>query len=86
VLIVDIVCYQEVAMPDILIRNISPEDLAMIDDNAVRLGISRSEYLRRTIEQEARRSKRKVTVQDLKDFAERYADLDDEEIMRGAWS
>jgi hypothetical protein len=73
-------------MPDVLIRNLSPEDLAMIDDNAARLGISRSEYLRRTIEQEARRSKRKLTIDDLERLAELCADLDDEEIMRGAWS
>ena len=77
---------REVTVPDVLIRNLSSEDLAMIDDNAARMGISRSEYLRRTIVQEARRSKRKVTVEDLKQLSEICADLDDPEVMRGAWS
>jgi hypothetical protein len=33
-------------MPDVLIRNFPAEDLALLDQLAARLGISRTEYLR----------------------------------------
>lgn len=69
-------------MTDVLIRNLHAEDVARIDELAAQLGLSRNEYLRRRIEQDARRSRKHVTVADLGKFV----DLGDEEIMRDAWS
>ena len=37
-------------MSDILIRNFPAEDLALLDEHAAGLGISRTEYLRRQLE------------------------------------
>ena len=36
-------------MPDVLIRDVPAEDLARIDGHAARLGLSRTEYLRRRL-------------------------------------
>jgi len=41
-------------MPDVLIRNVPAEHLALLDEHAARYGISRAEYLRRQLQQEAR--------------------------------
>ncbi|MHB8184591.1 MAG: type II toxin-antitoxin system VapB family antitoxin [Dermatophilaceae bacterium] len=49
-------------MPDVLIRNFPAEDLALLDQLAARLGISRTEYLRRRLQQEARRAVTTVTA------------------------
>jgi len=73
-------------MPDVLIRDVPPEDLARIDAHAARLGVSRTEYLRRRLRQEAARPVGPVTTADLRRFSERFADLGDPDVMRGAWS
>lgn len=73
-------------MPDVLIRDVPAEDLARIDGHAARLGLSRTEYLRRRLHQDAARPAAPVTVEDLRTFAARFADLDDRGIMRQAWS
>jgi len=73
-------------MPDILIRDFPADDLARLDKLAARLGISRSEYLRRLLEQEARRSASAVTEGDLARFGETFADLADAKVMSCAWS
>jgi hypothetical protein len=73
-------------VPDILIRDVPAEDLARIDAQAARLGLSRTEYLRRRLRQEAARPVGPVTVADLARFSERFADLDDPAVMRRAWS
>jgi hypothetical protein len=73
-------------MPDVLIRDVPPEDLARIDAHAIRLGLSRSEYLRRRLHQDATSPSEPVTVADLKTFAARFGDLSDPEVMRQAWS
>lgn len=73
-------------MPDVLIRDISAEDLARIDAHAARLGVSRTEYLRRRLRQEAARPSRPVTAADLERFSSRFTDLQDPEVMRQAWS
>ncbi|MEJ7755849.1 MAG: ribbon-helix-helix domain-containing protein [Nocardioidaceae bacterium] len=39
-------------MPDVLIRNFPAEDLALLDEHAARLGLSRTEFLRRQLHQE----------------------------------
>jgi len=73
-------------VPDVLIRDVPAEDLARIDAHAARLGLSRTEYLRRRLRQEAERSIGPVTAADLDRFAARFADLGDPEVMRRAWS
>jgi thermostable 8-oxoguanine DNA glycosylase len=73
-------------MPDVLIRNISVEDLARIDAHATRLKLSRTEYLRRRLHQEAARPSTPVTTDDLQRFAARFSDLDNPDVMRRAWS
>jgi hypothetical protein len=73
-------------MPDVLIRDVPAEDLARIDAHATRLGLSRTEYLRRRLRQEAARPTEPVTAADLERFASRFADLGDPEVMRQAWS
>lgn len=73
-------------MPDVLIRDVPPEDLARIDALAARQGLSRTEYLRRRLRQEAARSDVEVTLDDLHALAERASDLADPEVMKRAWS
>ena len=74
-------------MTDVLIRNVPDEDLARIDEQASRLGLSRGEYLRREIARVAVRSSgATVTVDDLRRAAELSKGLLDEDLMRDAWS
>jgi len=73
-------------MPDVLIRDVPAEDIARIDAHAARLGLSRTEYLRRRLRQDAARPVGPVTVADLRRFSSRFLDLGDPEIMRRAWS
>ena len=62
-------------MPDVLIRNFPAEDLTLLDEQAARLGISRTEYLRRHLHREARRTAGSVTAGDLRAVAELLPDL-----------
>lgn len=73
-------------MPDVLIRDVPAEDLARIDAQAARVKLSRTEYLRRRLHQEASRSRGPVTADDLRRFMSRFSDLEDPEVMRRAWS
>jgi len=73
-------------VPDVLIRGVPAEDLARIDAHAARLGLSRSEYLRRRLHQEASRPQVPVRSEDLQRFADRFAGLADAETMGRAWS
>ena len=73
-------------MTDILIRDVPEEVVAAIDARAATLGLSRNEFLRRKMMQEASRSNQPVTADDLKVFSERFRDLGDPEVMRKAWS
>lgn len=73
-------------MTDVLIRDVPAEVLAALDAKAERLGLSRSEYLRRRLAQDAGHDEsQRVTIEDLRRTAEVFADLDDPEIMRRAW-
>jgi Ribbon-helix-helix protein, copG family len=54
---------------DILIREVPPEVVAAVDAHAARLGLSRTEYLRRRLVQEAVTPLRPVMTQDLEIFA-----------------
>ena len=73
-------------MAEVLICDVPDEVLAVIDRRAAHLGLSRSEYLRRQLIQEAARSEVAVTVADLQRFSELARDLEDPEVMRQAWS
>jgi len=73
-------------MNDILIRDIPDEVLAAIDAKAKRVGLSRAEYLHRTLERERRVEACPVSVDHLKQLALLTADLDDSAVMSGAWS
>ena len=72
-------------MTDLLIRDIPDGVLAAIDARASRLGLSRTEYLRRRLAQDASVSGGEVAVQDLARFAETFADLADPTVMDQAW-
>jgi hypothetical protein len=71
-------------MTDVLIRDVPDEVIAIVDARAARLGISRSEYVRRRLAQDAAGASR-VSVADLKQFADNFADLADPEVMSQAW-
>lgn len=72
-------------MPNVLVRDIPQEALDRLDARARALGLSRQDFLRRQLLQEAWLTPVAVTAADLDAFSERFADLADEEIMRGAW-
>jgi hypothetical protein len=69
-----------------LIRDLPDDVLAAIDAKARRVGLSRTEYIRRTLSREGRSTSGDVRVADLLEFAQTFADLDDPEVMRRAWS
>jgi len=73
-------------MTDVLIRDVPDEVLAAIDAKASKAGLSRSEYLRRTLAREGDMSAAKVTVESLARFGESFADLGDPDVMNDAWS
>jgi plasmid stability protein len=72
-------------MSDLLIRDIPDEVLAAIDSRASRSGLSRTEYLRRRLAQDAAIAEGPVEVEDLVRFAESFADLADPAVMNQAW-
>ena len=73
-------------MTDILIRDVPDEVLAAIDAKAKRVGLSRTEYLRRALERERVPAAGAVTIDDLRRVADLARDLDDPDVMSGAWS
>ena len=72
-------------MRDILIRDVPDEVVAAIEDKARRLGLSRTEYLRRQMLRVATSTETPVTAASLQRFSQLFADLGDPEVMRGAW-
>jgi plasmid stability protein len=83
----DIIKYhQEGIVADILIRNLPDELIAAIDARAKRVGLSRVEYLRRTLERERGGGAGPVTTAHLQRLSSLAADLDDPDVMSGAWS
>ncbi len=73
------------SMTDILIRGVPEDVVAAIDHKAQRLGLSRSEYLRRTLARERDVVPAEVPVADLAAFADTFADLADPEVIDRAW-
>ncbi len=72
-------------MTDMLIRDVPDDVIAALDAHAGRLGLSRSEYVRRRLAQDAATLDSPVTVQDLERFAEAFGDLADPDVMSQAW-
>lgn len=68
-------------MTDVVICDVPDEVLAVIDARAGRLGLSRTEYVRRRLAQDAVASDSAVTTADLIQFGQLFADLSDPEIM-----
>jgi plasmid stability protein len=71
-------------MTDMLIRDVPDEVIAALDAHAVRLGLSRSEYVRRRLAQDAV-SGSSVRVEDLARFSDVFGDLADPDVMSQAW-
>ena len=72
-------------MTDVLIRDVPDDVIAALDTRAGRLGLSRSEYLRRRLAQDAATASSPVKVTDLARFADTFGDLADPEVMSRAW-
>ncbi|WP_462187308.1 MULTISPECIES: type II toxin-antitoxin system VapB family antitoxin [unclassified Frankia] len=77
-------------MADILVRDVPDAVLAELDAAAARAGISRVEYLRRTLAAEAERASRDTRPplgrENWAQLHDLISDLADEDVMRGAWS
>jgi hypothetical protein len=74
-----------VAVADVLIRDVPDAVLAEVDAHAARLGLSRVEYIRRRLAADASASNAQVSAQDLRKFADTFADLADREVIDEAW-
>ena len=74
-------------MADVLIRGLSDAAVAHIDASAAARGLSRQEYLRRRFETERSEGQPQstLTLDDLRRAADAAADLNDPEVMDGAW-
>jgi len=72
-------------MTDILIRDVPEDVVAALDAQAGRLGLSRSEYVRRLLAQDTARRDAPVSVEDLARFADIFGDLADPDVMSQAW-
>jgi len=75
----------EVEMTDVLIRDVPDDVIAALDTHAARLGLSRSEYVRRRLAQDAATPDSPVSVEDLARFADTFGDLADQDVMSQAW-
>lgn len=72
-------------MTDVLIRDVPDDVISAIETKAKRVGLSRTEYLRRQMLRVAATSDEPVTLESLHQFATTFADLGDSELMREAW-
>ena len=72
-------------MTDVLIRGVPDDVVSAIEAKAKRLGLSRTEYLRRQMLRIASTTDEAVTVEALGQFTLTFAGLGDPEVMRGAW-
>jgi hypothetical protein len=72
-------------MSDVLIRDVPDDVLAALDLLSARLGLSRTEYIRRRLAQDARTARITVSASDWRRFADAYRDLGDASVMDRAW-
>jgi len=77
--------HQEVHVTDMRIRDVPDDVIAAVDARASRMGLSRSEYVRRRLAQDAATTGAVVTTQDLARFGEAFADLADPGVNSRAW-
>ena len=73
-------------MTDVLIRDVPDDVIAALDTHAAHLGLSRSEYVRRRLAQDAATTDSPVSVEDLARFAGTFGDLADQDVMSQAWT
>jgi hypothetical protein len=76
---------REVTMTDMLIRDVPDDVVAALEAHARRLGLSRTEYVRRRLAQDAALSDSPVSAGDLERFAATFGDLADPDVMSQAW-
>jgi hypothetical protein len=72
-------------MTDMLIRDVPDDVITALDAHAHRLGLSRSEYVRRRLAQDAVVSDSPVSTADLARFADTFGDLANPDVMSQAW-
>ena len=72
-------------MTDMLIRDVPDDVIAALEAHARRLGLSRSEYVRRRLAQDTAISESPVSTRDLERFARTFGDLADPDVMSQAW-
>lgn len=72
-------------MTDMLIRDVPNDVIAALEAHARRLGLSRTEYVRRKLAQDAAASGSPVSTGDLERFAGTFGDLADPDVMSRAW-
>ena len=72
-------------MTDMLIRGVPDDVIAALDAHARRLGLSRTEYVRRRLAQDVAVSDSPVSTGDLARFAATFGDLADPDVMSQAW-
>lgn len=72
-------------MSDLLIRDVPDDVLAGLDARAASLGLSRVEYVRRRLSQDARVAHVAVTRDDVQRLSQAISGLADEQLMRQAW-
>jgi plasmid stability protein len=72
-------------MTDILVRDVPEDVVAALEARAARLGLSRSEFLRRRLAQEAVPAE-PLSLEDFVAFSETFADLGNREVMKDAWA
>ena len=72
-------------MTDILVRDVPDDVISALDARAAKLGLSRTEFLRRRLAQEATPAE-SLSMDDFIAFSATFADLGDAEVMKGAWA
>lgn len=75
---------EESPMPDILIRGLSTEALALLDERASAQGVSRNSLITTILSRELH-ERTPIERAELLAIRELVGDLGDPEIMRGAW-
>jgi hypothetical protein len=75
----------EVVMADRMMRDVPDDVVAVLEARARRLGLSRSEYVRRRLAQDAAVAYSPISAGELARFAESFSDLADPDVMSQAW-
>jgi plasmid stability protein len=72
-------------MADIIVRGVPDEVVSSLDARASRLGLSRSDYVRRCLVQDTARDDSLVSGVHLAHFADVFGDLGNRDVMLRAW-